>query len=206
MKKALIILKRNIPETCKRFYRCFKLIFSYEKESIEIKQNQLNKCKVFQNRTELIKSITNQNTFGAEVGVLYGDFSEVILNTTKIKQLTLIDIDTSMIKKQVVSNNKIKINETLSKNFTSKKLFDWIYIDGDHSYQGVKEDINLFKKLLKPKGYLVFNDYCKVNIRSLGTFGVHKAVNEFLNSSEWKVYGLALQTNCLYDIAIQKPS
>ena len=153
---------------------------------------------------ELIQSITNEKTVGVEVGVLYGDFSEEIINKTKINKLILIDLDTSIIKDQVRFNNKIIIKECASKNFSSKILYDWIYIDGDHSYAGVMTDINHFKKFLKPHGYLVFNDYCKINIRSLGKFGVHKAVNEFLNESGWLVYGLALQTNCLYDIAIQK--
>ena len=36
--------------------------------------------------------------------------------------------------------------------------FDFIFIDGDHSYEGVKRDFNLYKKLLSPRGYIAFHD------------------------------------------------
>jgi hypothetical protein len=48
--------------------------------------------------------------------------------------------------------------------------FDLIYIDGDHSYQGCKEDIIAW--LPKTKRFLVGDDYNKP--------GVNKAVNELL--------------------------
>ena len=151
MVKIFTILKRNTPEKLKRLFRCFKLFIHHDKESIEIDQKQLNKCKVFKNRLELIQSITNEKTVGVEVGVLYGDFSEEIINKTKINKLILIDLDTSIIKDQVRFNNKIIIKECASKNFSSNILYDWIYIDGDHSYAGVMTDINHFQKFLKSR-------------------------------------------------------
>lgn len=36
--------------------------------------------------------------------------------------------------------------------------FDFIFIDGDHSYEGVKRDFDLYKKLLSPRGYIAFHD------------------------------------------------
>lgn len=36
--------------------------------------------------------------------------------------------------------------------------FDFIFIDGDHSYDGVKRDFELYKKLLSPRGYIGFHD------------------------------------------------
>jgi len=36
--------------------------------------------------------------------------------------------------------------------------FDFIFIDGDHSYEGVKRDFELYKQLLSPRGYIAFHD------------------------------------------------
>ena len=36
--------------------------------------------------------------------------------------------------------------------------FDFIFIDGDHSYDGVRKDFELYKPLLSPRGYIGFHD------------------------------------------------
>jgi len=36
---------------------------------------------------------------------------------------------------------------------------DILFIDGDHSYQGVINDFTLYKELVKTGGYIVFDDY-----------------------------------------------
>lgn len=36
--------------------------------------------------------------------------------------------------------------------------YDLIFIDGDHSAEGVKRDFNSYKSLIKPTGYIVFHD------------------------------------------------
>lgn len=36
--------------------------------------------------------------------------------------------------------------------------FDLIFIDGDHTYEGVKKDFNLYKNLLSDRGYIAFHD------------------------------------------------
>jgi predicted O-methyltransferase YrrM len=38
------------------------------------------------------------------------------------------------------------------------KYFDLIYIDGDHSYQGVKRDLETAFALVKPSGYILMHD------------------------------------------------
>jgi hypothetical protein len=206
MKKLLISLKAFLPESIKRILRCMRLYFNNEVPSDEIPQIQLDGCILYQNRLSLLQSITSRDTVAAEVGVLYGDFSKEILDTTEIKNLTLIDINTERFKNEVKHNERTTVVNVLSEEFKIVHDFDWIYIDADHSYSGVKRDIEVYKNFLKPGGYMVFNDYSKVSVRSLGSLGVHKAVNEFICDSGWKVAGLAFQGNCLYDIAVRKPT
>jgi predicted O-methyltransferase YrrM len=54
-------------------------------------------------------------------------------------------------------------------------FFDMIYIDGDHSYEGVKTDIKLSIPKLKKNGYLCGHDYDSTTKND-----VYRAVNEFL--------------------------
>ena len=36
---------------------------------------------------------------------------------------------------------------------------DWVYVDGDHTYQGAKENLTNYYALLKPGGTLAGDDY-----------------------------------------------
>jgi predicted O-methyltransferase YrrM len=56
----------------------------------------------------------------------------------------------------------------------SGKLFDFIYIDGNHQYEFVKQDILNYKNLIKPGGFIAGHDY------SDNWLGVIDAINETL--------------------------
>ena len=62
---------------------------------------------------------------------------------------------------------------------TGEKL-DWIYIDGDHSYTGVKNDLNNAIEVVKPGGIIIGDDY-KWKSLDADKGGVKKAVNEFVS-------------------------
>ena len=80
--------------------------------------------------------------------------------------------------------NKYEIIKDFSKN--SSKLFleesiDFIYIDANHSYEYVKEDLNLWYPKLKKGGLFAGDDYTLKDIDYIfdSNFGVKKAVDEF---------------------------
>lgn len=54
---------------------------------------------------------------------------------------------------------------------------DWVYIDGDHSYDGVKADLEAYYRTVKPGGLMAGDDYGHVG--SWFEDGVTRAVDEF---------------------------
>lgn len=54
------------------------------------------------------------------------------------------------------------------------KKYDYIYIDGDHSYKGVTHDWKLFWPKLSKNGFMVFHDVSVRYTKELGSFGVWK--------------------------------
>jgi predicted O-methyltransferase YrrM len=86
------------------------------------------------------------------------------------------------------------------------KSFDLIYIDGDHSYEGVKQDADVAKAKLADNGIIVFNDYIQFDYLAGVRYGVVRAVNELLINDDWRVCGFSLQSAMYCDIAIRKPS
>lgn len=58
---------------------------------------------------------------------------------------------------------------------------DCIFIDGDHTYDGVKKDIVNYHKIVKPGGLLVFDDYSEYFP------GVVMAVDEFVAHNNLKI-------------------
>lgn len=49
--------------------------------------------------------------------------------------------------------------DTYNKLITYVNEVDILFIDGDHSYNGVIQDFNIYSKLVKSGGYVVFDDY-----------------------------------------------
>ena len=55
---------------------------------------------------------------------------------------------------------------------------DFLFIDGDHSYDGVKADFEMYKSLVRPGGIIAFHDICPYTELDLG---VNRFWNEIKN-------------------------
>jgi len=84
-------------------------------------------------------------------------------------------------------------------------MFDVIYIDGDHSYQGVKRDLQLALKKVRPGGFICGHDYemNMVRAKSCYDFGVKRAVDEFCKAEGFSICAKAID-GCV-SFAIQIP-
>jgi|TARA_Y100000294_G_C8518311_1_gene321810 hypothetical protein len=133
---------------------------------------------------------------GAEIGVAKGNHAKQILSFLNIKQLVLVDpwvIHTDWINRtedetyyenryketlnKFSNNNKVKIIRDYSVNAAKMfddKYFDFVYLDGDHSYEAVKKDLDSWYPKLKKYGVMCGDDYGKP-----GGKGIIKAVSEF---------------------------
>lgn len=141
------------------------------------------------------KDWTNNSPFrdlvGVEVGVHKGMNIKRILNFINIKKLYLVDPwtgsnqneknDQEKIYQNVLRdfsyNSKIEIIRKTSidacKDFKNLSL-DFVYIDGDHSYESVKQDLNSWFPKIKMFGVICGDDYGHFSGK-----GVIKAVDEF---------------------------
>lgn len=162
--------------------------------------------KVFETREDLLKSL-DSNLIICEIGVFKGEFSKFILDNLSPKELHLIDIFEGTVGSGDKDGNNVvfvNLNEELvrittefkpfenvkiHKGFSGQILnqfddeyFDLIYIDGDHSYFGVKNDINLSYQKTKPNGFICGHDYVSPRFD-----GVVRAVNEFCTEKNLKI-------------------
>ena len=78
-------------------------------------------------------------------------------------------------------DKNIKIYVETTKTFAQKHkktIYDYIYIDGNHSYQGVKLDYKLFWPRLRKNGLMLFHDISVIGKLAEGEYGVNKLFNE----------------------------
>tara|TARA_B100000674_G_scaffold493802_1_gene516974 strand:+ start:56 stop:925 length:870 start_codon:yes stop_codon:yes gene_type:complete len=81
-------------------------------------------------------------------------------------------------------------------------FLDWVYIDGDHTYEGIKKDLEIYDKKLKSDGFFIGHDFVHATHKTFmkkrlpelnnDAIGAIKAVTEFINE---KGYYLAFITN-----------
>jgi autotransporter strand-loop-strand O-heptosyltransferase len=55
------------------------------------------------------------------------------------------------------SSHEIHIKEQV-KNLLGETLLDFLFIDGDHTYEGVKQDYEMYEEFVKPGGWIGFHD------------------------------------------------
>jgi hypothetical protein len=92
--------------------------------------------------------------------------------------------------------NILQLPSTEAAKVFDKDSLDFVYIDADHTYQGVKEDIQSWWPLVKEGGILCGHDYGYNKDHT--NFGVKEAVDEFVTKeglkltrwagSNWRVF------------------
>lgn len=157
-----------------------------------------------------------------EVGVFAGDFSRQIAAICKPSRLVLVDAfvdrafscdengdnprtlsrDHLLERAQELAESVpgVEIRAGLSSQVLMSMpdhTLDFIYIDADHSYEGVKGDIEQAWRLVRYGGYIAGHDYsinpekC-VDSSHYVNFGVKRAVDEFLAARGRRLHGIAM--------------
>lgn len=136
-----------------------------------------------------------------EIGSGYGIGSCAFLNETQIEKLITIDKITNLepygydkrVKmmgvedriERIIGDSKVILKEHIDDGSWIKK-FDLIYVDGDHQYEGVKEDILNSLEVLKDDGVMILDDFLhKANW--LGRYGIPHALYDILKMKKLKV-------------------
>jgi len=160
------------------------------------------------NRPALRTLHGKKDLVGAEIGVFNGLNSLNMLNNLDIKKLYLIDpygnvdgkLDGTTTDSEEIQTIKAAGRERL-KEFSDKIVWiekhswdaaseiedgelDFVYIDGNHEYEAVKKDIELYYPKVKTDGLVAGHDYDAPEPNN----GVIQAVNEFFGDKAVKIY------------------
>ena len=178
----------------------------------ELSAEHVRNCRVYPSR-DLPLELVPPDAICAEVGIFRCEFSTEILRRTKPRELHLIDIDPQWlnIARGKFLNEIARDQVVLHQGDSSTVLrslqpasFDWIYVDGDHNYDGCKKDIEAAALCVKPGGMIALNDYTFWGPSDFNKYGVMEAVNEFCVTYGWEFVYLALQGRGYHDVAIRK--
>jgi hypothetical protein len=187
----------------------------------------------FDTRNEMIKYYcdTISNPVILEIGVFKGEFLDYLVKNCNIGAIDAVDLfEGTASSGDVDGNNIVYYNIALSylellekyedrRNVAIYKshsvvflkcqpdnTYDIIYIDGDHSYNGVKNDlINAYSKI-KDGGYIMGHDYElnmeKAKIRH--EFGTKQAVDEFCIEYNQTILSKAMDGCVSFCIQVKK--
>jgi hypothetical protein len=172
---------------------------------------------IVKDRVELLKGIFPKNAVCAEVGVNQGAFSKLIFRESRPKRLHLIDIwsgigacgaDAATDKEmhgnmanvadqfvEPIKQGLVCLHQGLShvvlQSF-AREYFDWIYLDADHSFDGLLRDLYsvAMAGVVKEGGLIAGHDFGRPedmpNI--VHKFpGVYAAVMVFCRETRWKL-------------------
>jgi hypothetical protein len=162
----------------------------------------LEGCLLLPDRETMIRDYLPKHGVVAEIGVARGDNAALILETLP-RELHLFDLDFGPLRHL---DGPITLHEGESSTELSRfeDYFDWIYVDGDHSYEGVKRDIAAASRAVKSDGLLIFNDYIPFSYVEFTAYGVIQAVNEFCIEQDWRLRYFVLAPRMFCDVAITR--
>jgi SAM-dependent methyltransferase len=172
--------------------------------------DRLDGCVLLSHRDEILKRLP-KGGICAEVGTQEGLFAEKMVAQVQPERLHLFDIDDAPLRARS-TDLLTRPNVTLHVGDSSRLLsgfpddhFDWIYVDGDHSYEGVSRDIRVARNKVKPGGLLIFNDFTLWSPAECIDYGVPYAVCELSVAHGFTFVYFALHPHLYNDVALRRP-
>jgi len=126
-----------------------------------------------------------------EVGSASGANAKVFCEILGVKELFIVDNNlhsrhVSRPENLAKINYKEYVGDSQTKQasdwlFSFNKKFDIVYIDADHSYHGVKNDVNNYLQFVKDGGLMIFHD-------SMCCEGVYRLIEEYKNTKLKEIF------------------
>ncbi len=162
--------------------------------------------QVYKVKREYFLELMPQGGITAEMGVGRGNFSELICKLTKPKKHYCVDVFAVLDKtiqgkyftsqlewdkrykavQEKLSRYNVEFLRTLTYNICNHVkpgTLDWVYVDGDHSYEGCQKDLQAVNDCVKQDGFILGHDY--VDHDKYSSWGVVNAVNEFVEENNY---------------------
>lgn len=146
-----------------------------------------------------------------EIGTDRGFWARFMVDTLAPSELHVVDVSLDRLRPGLldaeIAKGNVILHESDSYSYLSNMpqgYFDLIYVDGDHSYEGVRKDVMAAVNALDRRGWLVLNDYTAWSPVAMMKCGVARAVNELCQTGEWRFEYLALQSLGYYDVALRR--
>jgi Methyltransferase domain len=170
----------------------------------------LTNCRVLNDRHEIIRHLPTKRVF-AEVGTMFGDFIVRVIEIGQPAEVHIFDYGMNNIR----AENKAKLDaygnvkyyvgdSSQSMAKMPDEYFDAIYIDADHSFDGVWKDLMQAVKKIAPAGYIICNDYTNFDPLQVAPYGVYSAVNKFANENNFRFEYIALSPFGFHDVALRR--
>ena len=180
---------------------------------------------------EVLLSFLPRGGVVAEIGTAQGEFAQAILDNAAPQRLHLIDpwehqrdndyvrdlnnVETAeqnarfrgvlrrfadpIARKRVVVHRRYSIDAA---DGFEDGSFDFVYVDGNHSFDGVRADLAAYAPKIKPDGFLVGHDYTNnPSARSQG-IGTIEAVNAFVAETDFDLLLMTLEAFPTYVLAL----
>src|SRR5262249_48242776 len=150
----------------------------------------LKHARIVSSRDDILRRLPKHSVF-CEVGVAYGDFSAVVLELCVPRKFIAIDSfeleqSPSMwgferleggsheaFYRKRFAPELVSGRMELHRGYSNEVLpllpdasVDIFYIDAWHSYEAVSEELSIIKNKVKPRGWIVLNDYTLYDVVS----------------------------------------
>lgn len=182
---------------------------------VKISEKQTKNTRILKDRYSIINILAAKDKplRLLEIGTAAGDFAQVMIDSLNIEKIILIDkFDTldimtmayerysgdghyQFVVDRFKDNPKVEIIKGFSIDvlpifipMEEKDKFDFIYIDSDHSFHNVYNELLYASQILKKSGVIGMDDFTSTIDDPMHPYEVMQAVTQFLeNNTEWNV-------------------
>ena len=172
-------------------------------------QSLLSGCTLLSDREQILHRLPKGGV-GAEVGTQEGYFAEKMITICEPVELHLFDLsfEPLLARGVIETTGRAELHEGDSSTMLAKfpeEYFDWIYIDGDHSFSGALRDIAVAKTRVKRGGIVIFNDFTMWSPVECIDYGVCDVVCQLSAGEKWPFVYFALHPLMYCDVALRRP-